>query len=262
MNRHAVVTGAAEGIGRALVEVLGTHNYALTGVDVNAVRAAQTQAELSARGLPLNFIHADLGRLEDLNRLASVLIGGPPIDVLVNNAGISCVGAFARSDLARQQMVLDVNLRAPLHLTTALLHAGKIARGGTLVFISSLSHYTSYPGAAVYAAGKDALASYGRSLAVALAPQEIHVLVVYPGPTRTAHASRYSPDNRREARRMAPETLAASIHRAIERRQHRLIPGWGNRVTALLGQWLPAPVEWVMKQSLFAKLQKASRSGQ
>ncbi|HAJ38408.1 MAG TPA: hypothetical protein DCL15_22295 [Chloroflexi bacterium] len=254
MHRHAVVTGAAEGIGRALIETFGAHQYALTGVDVNVARAAQTQAELSAHGLAVRFIHADLGEPDDLTRLIAALIDGPPIDVLVNNAGISCVGAFAHSDLTRQQRVLDVNLRAPLHLTTALLHAGKIARGGTLVFISSLSHYASYPGAAVYAASKDALASYGRSLAVALAPEEIHVLVVYPGPTRTAHARRYSPDNRREAQRMAPEALAASIHRAVERRQPRLIPGWGNRATALLGQWLPTPVEWVMKRTLFAKL--------
>lgn len=255
MTRHAVVTGAAEGIGRALVEVFGAQRYSMTGVDVNAARAAQTQAELSARGCSLQFIHADLGELDDLTRLAAALIAGPAIDVLVNNAGISCVGAFARSELAQQQRVLDVNLRAPIQLTTALLRADKIRRGGALVFISSLSHYASYPGAAVYAASKDALAAYARSLAVALAPQGIHVLVVYPGPTRTAHARRYSPDNRREAQRMAPEALAASIHRAIERRQRRLIPGLGNRVTALLGQWLPAPVEWVMKKTLFEKLQ-------
>lgn len=255
MTRHAVVTGAAEGIGRALVEVFGAHRYLMTGVDVNATCAAQTQAELSARGLSVRFIQADLGEPDDLTRLATTLIDGPPIDVLVNNAGISCVGAFARSDLTRQQRVLDVNLRAPLQLTTALLRAGKITRGGTLVFVSSLSHYASYPGATAYAASKDALAAYARSLAVALAPQAINVLVVYPGPTRTAHARRYSPDNRREAQRMAPETLAASIHCAIERRQHRLIPGWRNRFTALLGQWLPAPVEWVMKKTLFEKLQ-------
>jgi len=254
MSRHAVVTGAAEGIGRALVEVLGANQLAVTGIDVNVTRAAQTQHELMSCGLPVTFIHADLGEARDLARLTAELIAGPPIDMLVNNAGINCVGAFARSDLTRQQMVLDVNLRAPLHLTAALLHAGKIAHGGTLVFVSSLSRYVSYPGAAVYAASKEALASYARSLTVALAPQGIHVLVVYPGPTRTEHARRYSLDNRREERRMAPEALAASIYRAMENRKCRLIPGMGNRFTALLGQWAPAPVEWVMKKTLFAKL--------
>ena len=170
--------------------------------------------------------------------------------MLVHNAGINCVAPFARSDLARQQAVLDVNLRAPLQLTAALLRADKVARGGTLVFVSSLSRFVSYPGAAVYGASKDGLASYARSLAVALAPQNINVLVVYPGPTRTAHARRYSPDNRREARRMPPEVLAAAIYRAVERRQRTLIPGFGNQVFAFVGRWLPAPVEWAMKKTL------------
>ncbi len=253
-KQHAVVTGAAEGIGRALVEVFSIHQYTVTGIDVNAARAEQTRRELSAHGLSMTLLHADLSEAGDLARLTAELIAGPPINVLVNNAGINCVGAFAQSDLTRQQMVLAVNLRAPLHLTTALLRADKIARGGTLVFVSSLSHYVSYPGAAVYAASKDALASFARSMTVALAPQQIHVLVVYPGPTRTEHARRYSPDNRREGRRMAPEVLATLIYRAIENRKRRLIPGMGNHLMALLGQWLPAPVEWVMKKTLFAKL--------
>jgi short-subunit dehydrogenase len=201
--RHAVVTGAAEGIGRALAEELGAHGYRITGIDVNAALAAQTQQELAGLGLDLAYLQADLGQMADLDRVVACLNAAPQIDVLVHNAGINCVGAFAHSDLARQHAVLDVNLRAPLHLTAALLRADKVAPGGTLVFVSSLSHYVSYPGAAVYGASKDGLASYARSLAAALAPQGINVLVVYPGPTRTAHARRYSPDNRREARRMA-----------------------------------------------------------
>jgi short-subunit dehydrogenase len=252
--RQAVVTGAAEGIGRAVVEILGAHGYAITGVDVNAATAMQTQRELAGRGLELAFLQGDLSQMAELDRIAARLAEGPAIDVLVHNAGINCVGAFGQSDLARQQAVLDVNLRAPLHLTAALLRAGKVARGGTLVFVSSLSRYVSYPGAAVYGASKDGLASYARSLGAALAPQGIHVLVVYPGPTRTAHARRYSPNNRREHRRMAPEVLAAAIYRAIERRQRRLVPGLGNQLFAFAGRWLPGPVEWVMKKTLYDKL--------
>lgn len=256
IHGHAVVTGAAEGIGRAVAAELGAHGYAVTGVDVNAARAAQTARELADQGLALTFLQGDLRDDADVARLAASLGAGPAIDVLVHNAGINCVGAFGRSNLAQQEAVLQVNLRAPLQLTAALLGSGKVAHGGSLVFISSLSRFVSYPGAAVYGASKDALASYARSLAVALAPQDIHVLVVYPGPTRTAHARRYSPDNRREARRMPPELLAAAIYRAMVRRQRTLIPGFGNRMAALLGQWLPGPVEWVMGKTLFERMNR------
>ena len=154
---------------------------------------------------------------------------------------------------------LNVNLAAPLELTAALLRAGKIAPGGSLVFISSLSRLLSYPGATVYAASKDGLASYARSLAVALAPQGIHVLTVYPGSTRTAHARRYSPDNSREARRMPPEVLASTVVRAVQRRQRVLIPGAGNKLFAAIGRWVPSLAEWVMKKTLWEKLAAEER---
>jgi short-subunit dehydrogenase len=252
--RHAVVTGAAEGIGRALADVFSAEGYSVTGVDVNDALAAQTQGELARRGRLVTFLQADLGRLADLERLAEQLAAGPAVDVLVHNAGVNYVGPFTASILTRQQTVLDVNLRAPLHLTAALLRTEKVARGGSLIFISSLSRFASYPGASVYVASKDGLASYARSLAVALAPQDIHVLTVYPGPTRTAHARRYSPDNRREARRMPPEVLAAAVYRAMLRRQRVLIPGFGNRLFALAGLWAPGLTEWAMRKALFEKL--------
>jgi len=97
-------------------------------------------------------------------------------------------------------------------------------------------------------------ASYARSLAVALAPQGIHVLTVYPGPTRTAHARRYSPDNSREARRMAPDALAAAVMRAVQRRRRVLVPGLGNQLLAVAGRWLPLLGEWAMRKTLWEKL--------
>lgn len=253
-DRQAVITGAAEGIGRALAAAFGAQGYAVTGVDVNAALAAQTETELAARGVQIRFVQADLSRPAELARLAAELSAGPPIDLLIHNAGINCVGAFAASDLAAQQRVLDVNLAAPLQLTTALLAADKLAPGCSLVFVSSLSRLLSYPGAAVYAASKDGLASYARSLAVALAPQGIHVLTVYPGPTRTAHARRYSPDNSREARRMAPDVLAAAVARAVQRRRRVLIPGAGNRMFAVVGRWWPQMAQWAMKRTIWQKL--------
>jgi short-subunit dehydrogenase len=76
----------------------------------------------------------------------------------------------------------------------------------------------------------------------------------YPGPTRTAHARRYSPDNSRENRRMPPETLAEHIFRAVERKQRVLIPSPANQAFALAGTWLPAITEAAMRQSIFEKL--------
>mgnify|MGYP001344796124 CR=1 FL=1 len=121
------------------------------------------------------------------------------------------------------------------------------------MLISSLSYYTGYPGAAAYAASKDGLAHYARSLGVALWPQQ-RVLTVFPGPTRTAHARRYSPDNRREGRRMPPEKLAARIFAAQQRGQTILLPAFSARVMAIIGQTAPRLAEWLMRKTILDRL--------
>lgn len=258
MKPHAIITGAAEGIGRALASRFGSEGYAIVGVDINMTLATQTQTDLARQNIDIVFQQANLGVASDLRKLATTLINGPAIDLLIHNAGINCVGPFATSDIAAQQAVLDINLKAPFQLTAALLHANKIARGGTIVFISSLSRWVGYPGAAGYAASKDGLASYARSLAVALAPQGIHVLTVCPGPTRTAHARRYSPDNTHETRRMSPDILAMAINHAVKHHQRTLIPGLGNQLSATLGRWAPSLAEWAMQKTLWEKIKAGS----
>jgi short-subunit dehydrogenase len=200
------------------------------------------------------YIRADLSQAADISRALAQLAELPPVDVLVHSAGISAVGAFAESELDRQQRVLDVNLRAPLQITAGLLRAGRVASGGTLVFIASLSVFTGYPGAAVYAASKDGVAAYARSLRAALRGQDIHVITVYPGPTRTAHARRYSPDNRREGRRMPPDRLAMLIYTAVLRRQAVLVPGVGNLLIARIGRLFPQFTEYLMRKTILEKL--------
>lgn len=253
-SRHCVITGAADGIGRALAQQMAQAGYSITGIDVDADRAAQTQAELQAAGHAIHFIHADLAQIDALPKVLAALHTRPPIDCLIHNAGISAVGPFVQSNLARQQAVVAINLTAPLLLTAGLLAQSQLTTASTLIFISSLSHFASYPGAAVYAATKDGIAAYARSLGVALAPQAIHVLTVYPGPTRTAHARRYSPDNRREDKRMPPEQLAATIHLAIQQRRRHLVPGLANRVVAWLGRLWPQPIEAIMRRTLYDRL--------
>ncbi|MCL4861076.1 MAG: SDR family NAD(P)-dependent oxidoreductase [Caldilineaceae bacterium] len=257
---HCAITGAADGIGKALAFRFAADGYAIIGVDRDEEGADAVQRALADRGAQAAFLVGDLSRAAECDRLAAALTGGPPLDVLIHNAGISAVGPFVDSDLAAQQAVLSVNLEAPLVLTAAILQRAHLSAHGTIVFLSSLSHFVSYPGAAVYAASKDGLAAYARSVAVALSPAGIHVLSVFPGPTRTAHARRYSPDNRREARRMAPDLLASQIFNAIRLRRKRLIPGWGARLAAIGAQVAPRIFEALMRRAIFDKIRGAPQS--
>lgn len=254
--RHCVVTGGADGIGRAVAEHYAQAGYAVTIIDRDTGRADEVCRGIRATGGTAVFIDADLAQLRGVTTTLRCLATLSPADIFVHSAGISAMGLFAESAVARQHAVLDVNLRAPLQLTAGLLRERLLAPGATLVFIASLSVFTSYPGAAVYAASKDGLAAYARSLRVALAERQINVLTVYPGPTRTAHARRYSPDNRREKRRMLPEHLAVLIDRAVQRRQATLVPGAANRLIAALGRAAPALTEHLMRITILDKLKR------
>ncbi|MEM6530649.1 MAG: SDR family NAD(P)-dependent oxidoreductase, partial [Chloroflexota bacterium] len=248
-----VITGAADGIGKALAAAYAAAGHDVIGVDVDVDRAAQTQSEIGER---LSFVIADLSDADEVQRTADEI--GDRVDVVIHNAGINEVGYFADTNPARQQKVIAINLTAPMLLTRHLLASGTLAGTGSVVFVSSLSRYVSYPGASVYAATKDGLASYARSLSVEY-PQ-MHVLTVYPGPTRTEHARRYSPDNSKEDKRMTPEDLAARIVRAVDDRQRVLIPGAANWIFAILGRVAPALTDYAMKKTLLEKFEKPAEA--
>lgn len=253
--KHCVITGAADGIGRALAMRFAEAGYAVTGVDEDVERARRTEIALAHTDERVSFLIGDLGTARGIEDVVNGLKVARPIDVFINNAGINAVGPFEHSDLSRQQEVIDVNLLAPMLLTRALLRHDLLAPHATLVFISSLSHYLSYPGAAVYAATKDGLASYARSLSVKLSPEDIFVLTVFPGPTRTGPARRYSPDTAREEEHMPPERLAEEVYQAVQgRHQHVLIPGMSNTFFALVGRFFPQVAERVMRRGIFDNL--------
>jgi hypothetical protein len=254
--KRALVTGAARGIGFALAERLGLSGYGILGVDRDA-RAAFAAAEtLRAKRIAIGFEILDLGDRPALDALVERLAPGPPFDLVVQNAGISCTGRFEGADPARLAEVISVNLESPLVLTAGLLRSGRIAPGGTLVFVSSLSHFVGYPGAAVYAATKDGIASYARSLSVALAPRGTRVLTVFPGPVRTEHAERHAPRGSDPTRRMDPALLAARIEAAVRDGKSRLIPSLGLRIAAWAGRTFPRAVDRAMKKALLDRLDR------
>ncbi len=240
---RALVTGAADGIGRALTLKYAAEGYEVVGIDHDQARAADVVD--IAPGGRVSMRHVDLATSD-----VAWVRDEDPFDVVVHNAGISAVGAFESVDAKEHERVIAVNFLAPLLLTRELMASAKVTAGGRIVLMSSLSHFTGYPGAAVYAATKDGLEMYGRTLQSSLHPA-VRVTTVFPGPTRTAHARRYSPDNSNERRRMAPEDLAELI---FDSNRARLVPGPSGKVSAVVGRVAPRGGEALMRRLVFAKM--------
>ncbi len=249
-----LITGAADGIGRALALRYAQAGYRIVGVDVDKTKAAETEAEVKAAGGAAHFILCDLSNRDVVEAMLPQLAGYAPFSCVIHNAGISAVGHFEAIPLAQQLAVLRLNLHAPLWLTAVLLQQSWLTATAKFVFLSSLSYFTSYPGAAVYAGSKEGLANYARSLQAASSGRRC--LTVFPGPTRTAHARRYSPDNSREDGRMPPDVLATAIFQAEQAGKTRLVPGIQNKLIALTGHLFPSLLEWSMKKMILEKLDR------
>lgn len=247
---RALVTGSSSGIGLALTQALMHRGWSVTGLD----------SQPPEQPLPGGFLLWDLSRPDISEALMPQLRDARPFDLVIHSAGVNSVGPFQALPWEPQQQVLRVNFQGPLCLTSALLSQGLLARNGSLVLIASLSHFLGYPGAAAYAASKDGLVSLARSLGVAMGAGR-KTLVVYPGPTRTPHARRYSPDNRHEHRRMQPERVAKEILQALDQGQTHLIPGWNNRLAALLGWLFPETASRLMRHWLYRKIESRPLEG-
>ncbi len=250
-KRCCVITGAASGMGAALAEVFKLE-YDIIGIDRDFAGAKKVMDDLGAT-INVRFIIAELSSKAGQERIIQEL-KHEDVALFIHSAGINAVAPFKASDIQTQIAVLDVNLYAPLLLTKMLLSKTILKKESAMIFISSLSHFVGYPGASVYAASKDGVTSFARSLSVALHREGIHVMTVFPGPTRTPHARQHSPDNSREAKRMPPEVLARKVKRAFEQRRHRYVPGLHNKCFALLGKLFPKLTERVLKRSIFDKV--------
>jgi uncharacterized protein len=223
----AVVTGASDGIGRAVARELAA-------AGVHLVLAARRKDVLDALGAELSARHGVETRCVgvDLSERAGVealLAGTLDLDVglLVAAAGFGTSGAFLESSVETELVMIDVNCRA----VAALSHAfGRrfVARGrGGLVLLSSLVAFQGVPRAANYAATKAYVQSLAEGLRIELAPQGVDVVASAPGPVHSGFGARAS---MRMSLAQSPEEVARGTLAALGR--------WGTVRPGFLARFL------------------------
>lgn len=240
---RALVTGGAAGLGAAMVSHLLASGAEVWVVDRDA---PLPDARVTA-------LRCDLSQQAEVAALSDQLRGAGPFDLVVMSAGISAVGPFETLPEACVADVIAVNCTAPITLARDLLAQGLIAPGARLVFVASLSHFTGYPGASAYAASKDALVAFARSLRRPLwSAQRITVQIAAPGPMRTDHAARYAPPGSSGKGRADPARVARTILR--QRRAFMIVPGLSARAMAGFGRLFPALATRLMRRIIYARL--------
>jgi NAD(P)-dependent dehydrogenase (short-subunit alcohol dehydrogenase family) len=185
-GKVAVVTGAAQGIGQAIAEDLHTRGARLILIDRNAEAVAATAASMRVRsGAAVDFLIADLSEPKAIAQLPPEIAALTPsltakVDVLVNNAAIELDLPFDEVTAEVFDLVLAINLRAPM-LTSQALAALFPSEGGAIVNISSIHANHAFANSIPYACSKAGLVALTRNLALELAARKIRVNAVCPG---------------------------------------------------------------------------------
>jgi 3-oxoacyl-[acyl-carrier protein] reductase len=181
-----MVTGASRGIGAAIALEL-----ARSGCRVACIASSDggkaTQAEIEASGGTALAVQADVGDAAAVDAaFTQVEEGLGPVEVLVNNAGVTADGLVARMTDEQWDRVLRTNLSGAFHTVRRATPKMMRARWGRIVNVSSVSGQTGTAGQANYSAAKAGLVGLSRAVARELAPRNITCNVVAPGPIVTA----------------------------------------------------------------------------
>lgn len=216
-GRTAIVTGASRGIGRAVALALGELGAQVVITARSDAALAETLEHLRARRVDALALAGDLRERAFLERLARSV---PAVDVLVHNAAAFAPYApLERVDDAEFERVLDVNLRAPLQLTSALI-AGMKQRGfGRIVALGTIAASHGADGQVAYSTAKAGLTGFIKSLAAESADHGVTANVVEPGLISTERiAENVEPVYQRRilantaiARAGTPEEVAALV---------------------------------------------------
>ncbi len=193
----------------------------------------------------LNHFACDLSRAPDLERAAAAvtafLASRVPTGeiLLINNSGIGAFGRFPEPDLPRELAMIDLNVRAVVHLTGLFLPLLQ-ARGGVIMNIASTVAFQPTAYAATYGATKAFVLNWTIALNEEMRGSKVRALAICPGTTRTdffQQAGAVGADRAPFA--MSSEEVATIAFRALGSRRSHVVTGWKNKVMTFVGGLAP-----------------------
>lgn len=256
-DRVAVITGAANGLGRALASELAARNCHLALVDIDASALANTKKELARPGIVVTHHLADVGSQHDLERVA-VEIGSAhgTAHLLINNAAVSASATFPNTSAADFERIIRVNFFGVVHGCRVFLPFLQQHAEGQILNISSCFAWLGYPRKTAYASSKGAVRAFSESLRWEVAGRGVGVTLLYPGTLHTSLVRRGISDSEelreREERFLlrrgiSPDLVARLCLDRLLSNPGRIVIGLDYRVFDLLARLSPRLASQAMR---------------
>ncbi len=253
-NSVAVITGAASGIGRALVVRLAEEKIAGIAIsDVNEKGLKETAKMVESAGVPVSTHVTNVAELSEMQQLADgVVTKHGRATHLVNNAGVGLVGTFDQLSVEDFKWLMGINFWGVLYGCKAFLPILKQQGSAHIVNISSVFGLIAPPEQSAYAASKFAIRGLTESLRHELDGTNVAVSCVHPGGIKTNIVlnSRVGANAPKEWKsqasklfdriaRTTPETAAEVIVRGIKSREPRILIGKDAKTISLVSRLFP-----------------------
>jgi 3-oxoacyl-[acyl-carrier protein] reductase len=186
-NKTSIITGAAQGIGRAIALRLAAEGAAIVVVDIDAGKSSTVAGEIRNRGGKAIAISCDISSFSSAAAAVEQAIKVfDRVDILVNNAGINRDGVCWKMSEQQWDQVIAVNLKGYFTFTRHVAPSFKAQNSGKIVNISSINGLRGKFGQSNYAAAKAGIIGYTKTVARELGPYGVNVNAVAPGLIETA----------------------------------------------------------------------------
>jgi short-subunit dehydrogenase len=250
-----LITGASQGIGRALAEAAAARGAKVLVCARKLDLLQDLAQQVRAKGGIIEVVEADITSPQDRQKMvetAEQAFGG--LDVLVNNAGIGATGHFADVGPERLRQLMEVNFFGLTETTRVFLPMLKKGTKPAIVNISSIAGKRGIPARSEYSASKFAVQGFSEALRAELAKDGVDVLVVCPGLTQTNFSENMIEQKALvqldHMRGMSAEDVAAHTLKAIEKGYNETCLTLKGKLLVLVSRFFPWIADIVVKRKI------------
>ena len=204
-GKVALITGAAQGIGKSIALLLARNGADIVVSDINLEKAEETAKEIESMGPKAMAVKVDVGNFKDVEQMVEAILKEfGKIDILINNAGITRDKLILRMTEEDWDSVLNVNLKGTFNCMKAVTRHMAKQRSGKIVSIASVVGEMGNAGQANYSASKAGVIGLTKTIAREFAQRGINVNAIAPGYIETPMTEVLSEKVKEELKRLIP----------------------------------------------------------